>query len=97
MPDTRSLAMVELEDGAGLWLSALDACEKAAHRGVPAGKAAAVWDQAAVDGCALNTLTLPRRDSLIPFSQRGDRSAVYAPNPSAQGKLSVAGQGRADH
>ena len=56
--DLRRLAGVELQYGGDLWVSGLDACEEAAHRGVRAGEAVAAY-QGAVDGGALDSLTPP--------------------------------------
>ena len=76
-----------------MWVSGLDACEEAAHRGVRAGKAVATY-QGAVDGRALDTLTPPTRDALaMRLSQRGDRG-LCAHQTQVHGKLGVAGQGR---
>ena len=81
--------------GGDLWVSGLDACEEAVHRGVRAGEAVAAY-QGAVDGRGLDSLTPPTRDSFaMRFSQRGDRG-LCAHRTQVHGKLGVAGQGRGD-
>ena len=93
--DLRRLAGVELQDRGHLWVSGLQGCEEAAHRGVRAGEAVAAY-QGAVDGGALDALTPPTRDPLaMRFGQRGDRG-LRAHRAQVPGKLGVAGQGRGD-
>ena len=91
--DLRRLAGVELKDRRRLWMSGLETCEEAAHRGVRAGEAVAAH-QGAVDGSALDSLTPPALGPLaMRLRERGDRG-LGAHRIQVHGKLRIPGQRR---